>query len=151
MKTDETATPRRLWRSTGAVLAGFLAVVLLSLATDQLFHALDVYPPWGQPMRDAGLLLLALAYRIAYAVLGSYIAARLAPRNPMRHALVLGAVGTVVSLAGAIAVIPMDLGPSWYPIALVLTALPCAWLGGVLHRAGAMNDRLSANSTRRIA
>jgi len=28
----------------------------------------------------------------------------------------------------------MHLGPSWYPIALVITALPCAWLGGVLHR-----------------
>jgi len=130
-----TATPpRRLWRSTGAVLLGFFAVVVLSLGTDQLLHALEVYPPWGQPMNDNGLLLLALAYRIVYAVLGSYIAAWLAPRNPMRHALVLGAVGTVLSLAGAIATIPMDLGPSWYPIALVLTALPCAWLGGVLHR-----------------
>jgi hypothetical protein len=52
----------------------------------------------------------------------------------MRHALVLGAVGLALSLAGAIVTIPMDLGPSWYPIALVLTALPCAWLGGVLHR-----------------
>ena len=140
MKDDKAAgaglstPPRRLWRSTGAVLLGFFAVVVLSLGTDQLLHALEVYPPWGQPMNDTGLLLLALAYRTVYAVLGSFIAAWLAPRNPMRHALVLGAVGTVLSLAGAIATIPMDLGPSWYPIALVLTALPCAWLGGVLHR-----------------
>jgi hypothetical protein len=126
--------PRRLWRSTGAIVLGFFAVVLLSLGTDQLLHVLEVCPPWGQPMRDTGLLLLALAYRMVYTVLGSYIAAWFAPRNPMSHALVLGAVGTVVSLAGAIATIPMDLGPSWYPIALVLTALPCAWLGGVLHR-----------------
>ena len=126
--------PRRLWRSTGAVLLGFFAVVVVSLGTDQVLHVLQVYPPWGQPMYDTGLLLLALAYRSVYAVLGSYIAARLAPRNPMRHALVLGAVGLVLSLAGAIATIPMNLGPSWYPIALVLTALPCAWLGGILHR-----------------
>jgi len=116
------------------VLLGFFAVVVVSLGTDQVLHVLQVYPPWGQPMYDTGLLLLALAYRSVYAVLGSYIAARLAPRNPMRHALVLGAVGLVLSLAGAIATIPMDLGPSWYPIALVLTTLPCAWLGGVLHR-----------------
>jgi hypothetical protein len=99
-----------------------------------VLHVLEVYPPWGQPMYDARLLLLALAYRIVYGVLGSYTAARLAPRNPMRHALVLGVVGFVLSMAGAIATIPMDLGPSWYPIALALTALPCAWLGGVLHR-----------------
>jgi len=39
-----------------------------------------------------------------------------------------------VSLAGAIAAIPLKLGPIWYPIALALTALPCAWLGGILYR-----------------
>jgi hypothetical protein len=125
---------RRLLQSAGAVLGGVVAVVALSLGTDQLLHVLEVYPPWGQPMHDPALNLLALGYRIVYAVVGSYIAARLAPRNPMRHALALGVVGFVVSLAGAIATIPMNLGPDWYPIALVLTALPCAWLGGVLHR-----------------
>jgi hypothetical protein len=26
----------------------------------------------------------------------------------------------------------MHLGPAWYPIAIALTVLPCAWLGGVL-------------------
>jgi len=129
-----SAHPRRLWRSTGAVALGFLAVVVLSLGTDQVLHMLEIYPPWGQPMREPGLCLLALAYRTVYAVVGSYIAARFAPHAPMRHAMVLGVVGLVLSVAGAIATIPMDLGPAWYPIALVLTALPCAWLGGVLHR-----------------
>jgi hypothetical protein len=52
----------------------------------------------------------------------------------MRHALVLGTVGTLLALAGAIATIPRNLGPAWYPIALVVTALPCSWLGGILHR-----------------
>jgi len=51
----------------------------------------------------------------------------------MRRALILGVVGFVLSLAGTIAAIPMYLGPAWYPIALVLTALPCAWLGGDLY------------------
>ncbi|MGH9795222.1 MAG: hypothetical protein ACRD5G_10645 [Candidatus Acidiferrales bacterium] len=126
--------PRRLGRSVGAVLLGLVAVVALSLGTDQVLHWLEVYPPWGQPMRETGDNLLALAYRCVYAVIGSYIAARLAPRNAMRHALILGVVGFVLSLAGAIATIPMELGPAWYPISLVVTALPCAWLGGVLHR-----------------
>jgi MFS family permease len=133
--TPTTAPPRRLWQSTSAVLAGFIATVVLSLGTDQVLHMLKVYPPWDQPMPEPSLNLLALAYRIIYAVVGSYIAARLAPRNPMRHALALGVVGLVLSAAGAIVAITMaDLGPNWYPIALVLTALPCAWLGGVLHR-----------------
>jgi hypothetical protein len=124
--------PRNLWRSTGAVALGLVAVFVLSLGTDEVFHLLAVYPPWGQPMRDSSLLVLALAYRTFYGIAGSYIAARFAPRNPMKHALVLGGIGFVLSLAGAIATIPMDLGPSWYPIALVITALPCAWVGGML-------------------
>lgn len=133
--TNTNTHPRRRLRSTAAVLLGFFPVVVLSLGTDQVLHMLDVYPPWGQPMNDTGLLLLALAYRIVYAILGSYIAARLAPHAPMRHALVLGVIGLMLSTAGAVVAITMvNLGPSWYPIALVFTALPCAWLGGVLQR-----------------
>ena len=132
--TTTSTHPRRLLRSTAAVFFGFIAVVVLSLGTDQVLHVLQVYPPWGQPMYDPGLNLLALSYRIVYSVVGSYIAASLAPRNPMRHALALGVVGLVPSTAGVIVAIQIDLGPVWYPIALVLTALPCAWLGGALHR-----------------
>jgi len=133
--TARTSThPHRLGRSVAAVLLGFVAVVVLSLGTDQALHVLAVYPPWGQPMYDPGLNLLALTYRCVYGVVGGYITARFAPHNPMRHALVLGVVGLALSAAGAIAAMPMDLGPAWYPIALALTALPTAWLGGVLHR-----------------
>lgn len=133
MTTSANEPPRNLGRSTGAVLLGFVSVVVLSLATDQVFHWLDVYPPWGEPMRELGDNLLALVYRCVYAVVGSYLAARLAPRNPMRHAVVLGLIGLIVGTAGAVATIPMDLGPAWYPIALAVTALPCGWLGGFLY------------------
>jgi hypothetical protein len=126
--------PRRPWRSTGAVLAGFLAVFVLSLGTDQVLHMLNVYPPWGQPM-SGGLFAVATAYRIVYTVAGGYITARLAPHAPLRHALILGLVGLVPGIAGVmIALAKPDLGPLWYPIALVVTGLPCAWLGGALYR-----------------
>jgi hypothetical protein len=128
----ETAPPRRLGRSAVALLAAFVAVFVLSLGTDQLLHVLDVYPPWGEPMRDTDDNLLALAYRLVYGVVGGYITASLAPRAPMAHALILGTIGTVLSLLGAIAGIQMDMGPAWFPIALVATALPTAWLGAVL-------------------
>jgi hypothetical protein len=109
-------------------------VVVLSLATDQLLHSLDVYPPWGQPMWDPGLNALALAYRCVYGVLGSYVAARFAPRAPMKHAMALGVIGLALSAVGAfVAIRVANLGPAWYPVALVVTALPCAWLGGKLY------------------
>jgi hypothetical protein len=51
----------------------------------------------------------------------------------MRHAMALAIVGLVLSLLGLAANIAKpDLGPIWYPLALVLSAVPCAWLGGRL-------------------
>ena len=132
--TKMNKPPRSLWRSAGAVFLGFLAVVVLSLGTDQVMHVLNVYPPWGEPMNETSDNLLALTYRCVYGVLGSYITARFAPHSPMRHVWVGGGIGFVLSTVGAIATNGMNLGPSWYPILLALTALPCAWLGGMLHR-----------------
>lgn len=130
--TTDNEHPRRLGRSVAAVVGGFLTVVVLSLVTDQVLHVLHVYPPWKQPMYDAGLNLLALSYRIVYTVLGGYITARLAPRSPMRYVWILGTIGFVFGVIGVIATLPLHLGPAWYPIAIAVTALPCTWLGGVL-------------------
>ncbi|MPY89141.1 MAG: hypothetical protein GEU99_14595, partial [Luteitalea sp.] len=99
-----TAQPRpsRFWRSTAAVLAGFISVVVLSLATDQLLHVLEVYPPWGEPMWEPALNLLALSYRTVYNVASGYITASLAPHARMRHVVVLGIIGFVAGTVGAI-------------------------------------------------
>jgi hypothetical protein len=144
--TTPSTSHRNLPRSAGAILAGFIAVFVLSLATDQVFHALDIYPPWGQPMFDTGLLLLALSYRIVYGIAGGYITARLAPHAPMRHALVGGGIGFVLSLAGGIAM--WDMGAHWYPIALALSSVPCAWAGARLFtKFGDKNRYLSHSPT----
>jgi hypothetical protein len=120
-------------KSIGAVLAGLLAGVVLSLGTDVVLHATHVFPPWGQPVGDAPLLL-ATAYRTIYGVAGSYIAARLAPSRPMTHALVLGVVGLALSIVGAMVTWNKGpaFGPHWYPVALVALAMPQAWAGGRL-------------------
>jgi hypothetical protein len=132
--TTMGAHPRRWGRSTVSVLVGFISVAVLSLGTDQVLHVLRVYPPWGEPMYEPGLNLLALSYRILYTVLGGYVTASLAPHRPMRHVFVLGLIGLITGSAGAIAAISMaNLGPNWYPIALAITGFPCVWLGGVLY------------------
>jgi hypothetical protein len=126
--------PRRIARSVLALLAGIFTGVILSLGTDLVMRATGVFPPLGQPLGN-WLLLWVLAYRTVYGVAGSYVAARAAPNRPMGHALTLGTLGLLVSTAGVVAT--WNGGPAydpkWYPIALVVTTLPCAWAGGRLY------------------
>lgn len=131
---SQTEHPRRILRSLGALFAGFVVVVVLSLGTDLVLHATGIFPRLGQPMSDA-LFLLATVYRTVYATAGSYVTARLAPHRPMQHALLGGAVGLVLATVGAVATWNKgpEFGPHWYPLALVATALPCAWAGGRLY------------------
>jgi hypothetical protein len=126
--------PNPTLRSLASLLSGLLAIFLLSLATDALLHATHIFPPWGQPMSNS-LFALALAYRIVYAIAGCTITARLAPNRPMLHALILGLIGVVLSTAATIATWHKgpEFGPHWYPLALIATSLPCAYLGAKLH------------------
>ena len=122
------APSRQLGRSAWAIVAGFLAVVILSILTDIVLHKLRIYPPLGQRISDR-LAALATAYRTIYAILGSYVTARLAPDRPMGHALVGAVIGMGIGTLGAVATWNQDLGPHWYAIALVVEAVPCAWIG----------------------
>lgn len=124
---------RHTGRSIGAVLAGMVVGLVLTLGTDLLLHRMGVFPPSGQPAGN-GPLALATAYRIVYSILGSYIAARLAFDRPMLHAMAGGVIGFVVSIAGAVVTWNRvaEFGPHWYPLALIVTALPCSWVGGRL-------------------
>jgi hypothetical protein len=125
----ESQPPRRWARSIGALFVGFVVVLVLTLGTDMALHAAGIFPKLGDRMSDP-LFVLATAYRTVYAIIGSFITARFAPDRPMQHALVGGCIGLVLSIVGAVVTWNKDLGPHWYPLALVVTALPCAWVGG---------------------
>ena len=118
-------------------MAGFLTTAVLSVATDAVMHATGVFPPSGQPMSDQ-LFVLATAYRVVFTVLGGYVTARLAPSKPMTHVRVLGVIGILAATAGAVATwnLGPEFGPKWYPILLIVTALPCVWAGGILASSG---------------
>jgi len=120
-------------RSVGAVVAGFICTALLSVGTDAFMHARGIFPPPGEAMSD-GLFGLATAYRLVFTVLGGYMTAALAPRAPMTHVFILGTIGALAATAGAVSTwnAGPEFGPHWYPVLLVVTALPCVWTGGVL-------------------
>lgn len=118
------------WKSVRAVLAGLLATFAVTTLVDVALHVLGVFPPVGERMSD-GLFALALAYRLPLNTGGCYLAARLAPRHPVRHALALGAGGVVLATLGAITM--WDFGPGWYSLANIAVALPCTWAAIRLH------------------
>ncbi|MCP2325358.1 hypothetical protein HDA40_003865 [Hamadaea flava] len=82
------------------------------------------------------LHLTEVAYRSFYAVIGGYVAARLAPSHPLRHATALGIISLIVNIAGALATWQLNLAPAWFTLALVVLALPLAWTGGNLRSTG---------------
>ncbi|MFT3867920.1 MAG: hypothetical protein QM715_05420 [Nibricoccus sp.] len=119
-------------KSIGAVAAGLFSIIIVSTLVDVALHAAKVYPPVGEPMTDA-LSFLASSYRLVIGIAGAWLTARLAPDRPMRHAIILGSIGIVLGLVGVVATWNLGLGPRWYPISLVLVALPQCWFGGWLH------------------
>jgi len=80
------------------------------------------------------LFALATAYRTIYTIAGGYVTARLAPNKPMGHVWTLGVIGLLAAIAGTAATWDKgpEFGPKWYPLALVVLAIPCVWLGGKL-------------------
>src|SRR4029079_8780804 len=99
MTTPTTSHPRL--RTAGALIAGFLTVAVLSTAADAVLHAINYYPNDATVGSDAELAV-ALAYRTVFTVLGGYITARLAPSHPQRLATILGAIGTLFAILGAV-------------------------------------------------
>ena len=131
MQSDPPVRSRRLGRSIFAVLAGIAVGIVLSVGTDNGLHAIGLVPAQNERWPNQ-LLLLAAVYRSIYGVIASYIIARLAPNRPMGHSLLAGALGMLVSTLGAAAAWSNTMGQHWYEIALVLTAIPTAWVGAKL-------------------
>lgn len=115
-------------KSIWAVAAGFLTVVVLSIATDTVLESIGFFPPIGEGLFDTTLLLIAFTYRSIYTIAGGYVTATLAPQNPMRLVIILGWIGTAAGTAGVFA--GWNLSDHWYPIALAATGFLFTWIGG---------------------
>ena len=66
-------------------------------------------------------------------IAGAWLTAWLARDNPMKAALTLGYVGIGLGMIGVVTTWNSGLGPHWYPIALVVLAVPQCWVGGKLY------------------
>jgi hypothetical protein len=118
----------RVLKSLVAVIVGLAAGILLSVAADTLLFALGVFVPSSIKNASPFVVATILSYRFIFNIISCYLTARLAPDKPMLHALILGSIGFVIAVAGAI--LMWNEAPPYYNIVLVLAALPAAWIGG---------------------
>lgn len=124
-------------KSVWAVVAGFLAIIVLSSAVDMILEGVGVFPSVEEQQEhgfnEFWMQALTLFYRVIFTVLGGIVTAKLAPRHPMRHILALVIIGVIVGTAGSVAVhASLGIFPVWYSVALVAIGPPSAWIGGKL-------------------
>lgn len=124
------------------LLASLAGLVVGSIVTGVVeFVGHQIYPPpAGIDPRDpesirrametisTGALIAVLVAWAIGSMVGGLVAARLATRQPMRCALIAGAMLMLAGIANLI-LIPH---PLWFSIVAVLLFLPAAWAGGRL-------------------
>jgi hypothetical protein len=123
--------PPPMTRSILVVVGAFLLVgALIVGTTTAVTGAAPQYFGEGGSTRHAGVLLLMQLYVFVYATLGCWLAARLAPSKPMRHAMVVGWLGLAYNVVGTY--FAWGLYPAWSNVLGLLLVMPAAYLGGLL-------------------
>lgn len=118
-------------KSVGAVIVGFMAIVVLVLTTTPLFVRLLLKNPSRPP--TAPYLTVNLLMGFVFAVVGGWIAAHLAPAGPLWHAIALAAGVLVLGVATAAQGGAVRAGqPQWYAWTLPFIGATGALLGGLI-------------------
>ncbi|HCZ37504.1 MAG TPA: hypothetical protein DHV26_16415 [Cytophagales bacterium] len=116
-------------KSIGVILLAFMVNALLSVLTDFLLEQIGVLPNPEKGLFETWAILLVLSYRAIYTVFTGFIIARFAPNKSMLHALILGIIGTAITL---LAVSNPDFAQKsklWFGYTLAAITIPCLWLG----------------------
>lgn len=118
-------------RSILAIVTGFVVIGALSFGADAVLKQMmpGAFDATGR-VNSVPVLLLIMAYVAIFAIAGCYLAARLAPNKPMRHALILGVLGLIFNIAGSAAM--WNTAPAWFHLVSLVMVMPYAWIGGKL-------------------
>ena len=119
-----------MWRSIGAVVAGYAAWTVIWLAAN-----VTITNAWGGSFderggtSDAGVLLLILAISVLASLVSGRVAAVAASRSPLGHALVLG----ILLLATGVGVqaSAWDLLPVWFHLPFLALIVPANLLAAM--------------------
>lgn len=116
-------------KSIGVILLAFIVNALLSVLTDFLLEQIGVLPNPEKGLFETWAILLVLSYRAIYTVFTGFIIARLASNKPMLHALILGIIGSVITLLAVSNPEFAQKSKLWFGYTLAAITIPCLWLG----------------------
>ena len=122
---------KTIFKSIGAILAGFVLGAILSLGTDLLMDKMGIMSMDNFNQTPFLIICLVIVYRFIFNVIGCYLAAKLAPNKPMKHVIIMGVIGTVLCLLASFEM--WNNAIPFYNIAIILISLLSAWLGGKLY------------------
>jgi hypothetical protein len=132
-------------RSALAVLAGIAVLTITSFAIESMANPL-LREAWPQTFQDPSAFttnvpasLFLYFYTGLCIICGGYITAWLAGRAPVRHAVIMGAIQTALTLiawlsAGQGGAVPEAPLRNW--VAIIALTIPAAWYGGTLRARG---------------
>jgi heme A synthase len=123
---------KSILQSIGAVLAGYIVSAVLTVLMIAVLGAL--FPISYQP-ENVGWVVFNVIYGCAFAVVGGYVVAWLAPSRPVAHAVVLSLLMAAFAALTGIAVATAPPSPEyanqpgWYYPVLAITVIPSIVLG----------------------
>ncbi len=68
------------------------------MLTDFLLESIGVLPNPQKGLFETWAILLVLFYRGVYTILAGFIVGKLSPVKPLLHAVILGIVGTIITI-----------------------------------------------------
>lgn len=126
---------RNLFKSLGVIILAFVVIALLSVLTDFLLESIGVLPKPEEGLFETWAILLVLGYRAVYTILAGFIIAQFAPSSPMFHALILGLIGTTITLMAVSNPEFAQKSELWFGYTLAIMTIPFLMLGVKIQQA----------------
>jgi len=120
---------KNIFKSIGVILLAFISIALLSIVTDFLLESIGMLPDPKKGLFDTWAIILVLVYRGIYTIFAGFIIAKLAPSKPILHAIILGAVGIIITILATNDPSFADKAPLWFGYTMAAITIPCLWVG----------------------
>lgn len=129
MSTSHTGGRPSIWRSVGAVLAGYVVIGVLVVLTDQAW-SMSVRGFSSLPQPPAYYFAISLLTDFLYSAVGGWVSVRVAQRRQLQHAVGLIVFGELIGIATQFFL--WSTVPHWYGLSLLILYPAGVWLGAKL-------------------